>query len=413
MKKYLVLLLGVAMLFTVAACGRDDDEEQEHSQGVTDTTIYIGNTAVTSGGAGFVGQPFIAAMEAYLNMINEDGGVFGRDIELVHRDDGFDGDQGEINTWRLIDEDEVFALVGHFGTPTVSTTIDDLNEHGILRVYYGTGTTTVRNANATSATERTSFPVQPLYEVEGELMVKRAIATLGAERIGLFETTNDDVGREIRAGMERAATEHGVELVVYQEVGFDFNTPATALVAADVDVIIVGGNQFMVPGAILALDEAGNEAPVMVSYVAADASVVAQVAAVLDNFDVYANAWVNLFDEHDDFSDEYQLFRDTMATVQDGAYVENNFAVAGWIAAMIFVEGLKRMDPNEAITWENYVNAMESDLFEYGMGSPIDYRDGQRLGTQTLSLLQMRFEDEIPYLELVEPFEHIDDILAD
>lgn len=415
MKKLLIMALSMTFVVSLSACNGDvEEDETEHSQGVTEDTIYVGNTAVTSGNAGFVGQPFVAAMEAYFENVNEDGGVLGgREIEYIHRDDGFNPDEGYSNTQKLVEEDEVFALVGHFGTPTVSATEDYLNQQGILRVYYGTGSTTVRNENAELDDERTSFPVQPVYETEGRMMVRRAIDTLEAENIGLLYTVSDDVGREIQTGMLAEADQHSdVNIISQQVAGGDFSTAAQLLVDRDdLDAIVVGSSQFEATPAILALSDQGNELPVLTSYVCANQTVADQVSSVFDSFDVYANAWLETVDEDGDFSDPYQDYIDTMEGVEDGAYVSNTFGIAGWVAAMVFVEGLERMDEDEPITWLNYADAMEEDIFTYDFGNPIDYTDGKRLGTQTMALLQMGIEDEEPYLEVVEEMEHIDEVL--
>ncbi|MFW5865333.1 MAG: ABC transporter substrate-binding protein, partial [Candidatus Izemoplasmataceae bacterium] len=129
MKKVLIVFALVLSLFTLSACGGE-----ESAQGVTDSTVTVGNTAATSGDLAFVGEPFNQALEAYFDMVNEDGGVNGRTIEFKHYDDGFDAAQGLAYTQTLVEDDEVFALVGHFGTPTVGNTLDYLDGIGIPRV---------------------------------------------------------------------------------------------------------------------------------------------------------------------------------------------------------------------------------------------------------------------------------------
>ena len=114
---------------TTAPAGEGDEpvaappSATAHSQGVTDTTIRVGNTAPVSGALAGVGGPFVAGMEAYFAIVNEAGGVNGRIIEFVHHDDGFDAPTGMAMTEQLIHDDRVFALVGHFGTPTISATL--------------------------------------------------------------------------------------------------------------------------------------------------------------------------------------------------------------------------------------------------------------------------------------------------
>ncbi len=413
MKKLLLAFMLVVGLTALAACGGSEDEETEHAQGVTEDRILVGNTAVNTGDLAFVGAPFLAGMQAYFNMINENGGVLGgREIELIHYSDGFDGETGLTLTQRLVEEDEVFAMVGHFGTPTVGATDEYLSLLGVPRVYYGTGTSLVFNDNATTLGERASFPVQPVYELEGELMVARAVDQFDAERIGLLYTANEN-GNEIKAGMERLAAELGVEVVDVVVSTADMEAEALSLVNQDVDVIVLGMNQWSAISGAVALATAGNTAPVMVSYVAADTSYADLVHPVLGAFDIYANAWVDLLDESGETSQGYLTYIEEISKTHP-EYENNSFAIAGWIAAMVFVEGLMLMDEDEAITWEAYVEAMESAPLSYDLGADLDFRNGLRTGTQILSLLKMGYDAELEatYFDIVAPMEHLDDIIS-
>ncbi len=73
-------------------------EVEEYSQGVTDTTILVGNTAAVSGALAVVGVPFNDAIMAYFKMVNDAGGIGGKQIEFVTYDDGFDGATGAALT---------------------------------------------------------------------------------------------------------------------------------------------------------------------------------------------------------------------------------------------------------------------------------------------------------------------------
>ena len=111
-----------------------DDGDDIAVQGVTDTTILVGNTAATTGSFAAVGVPFNAGLEAALKAYNDAGGFEGRTIELAHYDDGFDAAQGMTYTQTLVEDDQVFALVGHFGTNRVGATLDYVKSVGIPTV---------------------------------------------------------------------------------------------------------------------------------------------------------------------------------------------------------------------------------------------------------------------------------------
>src|SRR5207237_2151269 len=86
--------------------------------GVTPNRILLGQAAVFSGPAAQLGIQMRNGVKAYLDYVNERGGVHGRKIELITLDDGYEPSRSVPNTKKLIDEHKVFALIGYVGTPT-------------------------------------------------------------------------------------------------------------------------------------------------------------------------------------------------------------------------------------------------------------------------------------------------------
>ena len=412
MKKLSVLLLMVLLVFTLSACDTDDDPVL--AQGVTDTTVTVGNSAVASGFLAFVGVPFNQGINAYFDMVNDAGGVAGRTIEFIEYDDEFVGATGVTFAEKLLMDDEVFAFVGHFGTPTVSATLSYLIDAGIPQVYYATGISALFNENATG-NERASFPVQPIYDAEGQVMVARAVGDFGASKIGVIYT-NDDAGMGISMGIRLQARTEGVTLVEAQVASdaVDMSAAAATILAGDVDIIIVAGAQIPAEVAIKALNSAGNTTDVMVSYVNAAPTFIANIADELANFDVYANAWLDLFESDGvTFSAAYDEYILEVSKI-DVALAGNPYAMAGWIAAAFFVEGLERVGEDE-LTWENYINAMEETPVQNPFGGTVDYANGSRVGTQSMSLLLAEIIEGIgddPDTYVFSPFQPLETIAS-
>lgn len=357
---------------------------EQPAQGVTATTVTVGNSAATSGGLAFVGVPFNAGIEAYFDMVNAAGGVDGRQIDFIHYDDEFLPENGVTYAEKLLEDDEVFAFVGHFGTPIVGATLDYLKDAGIPQVYYATGVSVLFNEAATG-TDKSSFPVQPIYDAEGQVMVARAVAEFSATKIGVIYT-NDDAGKGIFNGIEIQAASEGITLVSEQvaATATDMSAAALSLFSAGVDTVIVAANQVPAQIAVKALSAAGNTSPVIVSYVNASPAFIEGIAETLVNFDVYSSAWINIFDDEGALTPEYALFVAEVSKV-DAAYAANPYAMAGWIAAAFFVEGLERAE-GEVLSWANYIEAMESAPVPNPLGGFVDYADGRRVGTQSMSL---------------------------
>lgn len=404
MKKLILALMLVVAVLTLSAC-----DKTEVAQGVTDTTVTVGNAAATSGPLAFVGTPFVAGMQAYFDMVNEDGGVAGRTIEYIQYDDQFDSAQGLTYTQTLVEDDQVFALVGHFGTPTVTATQDYLEEVGIPTVYYATGASILFNPEATDGA-RASFPVQPIYDAEGEVMVARAMADLNATKIAVIYA-NDDAGRGMLNGIQKRAVELGISLASIVQVdptSDDLSTAAQSTKAANADVIIVAAGQTAAATAVNALNAAGSVAPIITSYVNADATWLAGVQGALVNMDIYASAWISIYAEDGvSFSDDYTLFAEEIGT----DYAANSFAFAGWIAGATFVEGLKAVG-EEDLTWDNFINAMESAPVELPFGVIVDYSNGLRVGTQAMAFLKASETEGVASWATEQPIETIKAILG-
>lgn len=415
MKKISLIILMMVFVFSLAAC---NDDTTEATQGVTDTTVTVGNSAVASGFLAFVGVPFNQGMNAYFDMVNDDGGVAGRTIDFIEYDDEYNGATGVTYAEKLLMDDKVFAFVGHFGTPTVSATLDYLIEAGIPQVYYATGISALFNESATG-NERASFPVQPIYDAEGQVMIARAVGDFGAEKIGVIYT-NDDAGMGMSTGIRLQARIEGVTLVEAQVAAdaVDMSAAAATILAGDVDIVIVAASQIPAEVAIKALSAAGSTDDVLVSYVNAAPTFIANISDELANFDVYASAWLDLFEADGvTTTEEYDLYV-TEITKTDAALTGNPYAMAGWIAAAFFVEGLERVGTDD-LTWDSYIDAMEETPVENPFGGTVDYADGRRAGTQSMSLLIATIipaEGDNPesyVFGAFKPLETIEDILGE
>jgi branched-chain amino acid transport system substrate-binding protein len=376
MFKKLVSVLALALVVTACA----PTVKEEVSQGVTDTEILIANCAATSGAFAPVGVPFIAGIQAYLDVINDAGGIDGRQVRFLHEDDEFDPIKGKACLTKMVEDEKVFAIVGHFGTPVVGATLEDLKEYGIPAVYFATGIGQLYSDNATGR-DRGIMPVQPIYRTEGQIMVARAVDLVDAKKIGIIYT-NDDAGKDMLWGAQKKAQELGLTLVEAQVTpgGADVSSAVTTIKEANVDFIIGGAIQATIPTIIKELAAQGNDKDVITTYVNVSQAIAATfVADAAGKFDVYGNGWVSF---EGDRAAELAKFA---AAAPD--YATNAFAMTGWIAAHFFTEGLRRLAANEeVVNWENYLDAMESAPIGNPFGGSIDYGNGLRAGTQEMNL---------------------------
>lgn len=401
MKRFLAMLTALVMVFTVVGCS-SGSESSDWAQGITDTQILVANSAATSGAFAPVGVPFNAGIEAYFKMINEEGGIQGRELVFKHVDDEFDPIKGKAALSSFVEDEKVFAIVGHFGTPVVAATLDDLKEYGIPAVYFATGIGQLYNDNA-SDEGRNIFPVQPIYKTEGMIMVARAAGDFGAKKIGVIYT-NDDAGKDLLWGAEQMAKELGVEIVTQQVAAgaTDVSSAVTTIKEANVDFIVGAAIQATIPTIIKELAAQNVGVDVITTYVNVS-PVIAQgfVNEIAGQFDVYGNGWVSFEGER---ANELARFASYTTGFED-----NVFAMTGWIAAHFFVEGLKRVDGT--ITWDKYMDALESAPIANPFGGVIDFGGGLRAGTQEMNLSKVDHDNLNGAWIEVRPLQSIDSIL--
>jgi hypothetical protein len=67
------------------------------------------------------------------------------------------------------------------------------------------------------------------------------------------------------------------------------------------------------------------------------------------------------------------------------AYFLNSYAMAGYVSANVFCQGLTRMS-GKTLTWNGYIDAMETAPVNVPMGTSVSYEDGQRVGIDALAV---------------------------
>ena len=395
-------------------------------------TITVGNTAATSGAFASVGVPFNYAQEAYFWYFEnctegyKDAAGNKYTIDFKHYDDGFVAATGVTYTEKLVEDDEVFALVGHFGANTVSATTDYIEEAGIPMVYGVCGVSDLYNA------ERNVMAVQPIYDTEGQSMVATAFAPvsaggLGATKVGVISTT-DDAGKGMLNGIQIEVAKLGKgDEVVYQTAGAadtDYATQVTALKTAGCDVVIIAANQLPFVNIANTFTTVGyDNVKILTSYVSANYAVMGGLVAtgvISATREVYAGAWLvtgsmpaetkgwNDFVEYVKVMTLYAKHNgEALITTADSTYgpyvalyfgeydwaadgvsayfLNSYYAMAGYVSANVFCQGLSRMSGKDLL-WGDYILAMEEAPINVPMGLSVNYADGQRIGVDAFAL---------------------------
>ena len=186
--------------------------------GVTAKEIKIGQTMPYSGPASAYGQ--IGRTEtAYFKMINEQGGVNGRLINLISLDDGYSPPKTVEQTRRLVEQEQVSFLFNMLGTPPCLATREYLNQKGIPQLFVATGAATFSDPEHFKWT----VGLQPNYQTESAIFGRHIVATKPKAKIAvLFQ--NDGFGKDYLIGLKAGLGEANAGMIV-KEASYETSEP--------------------------------------------------------------------------------------------------------------------------------------------------------------------------------------------
>jgi branched-chain amino acid transport system substrate-binding protein len=198
--------------------------------------IVIGQVAPFSGPQAITGKAIHAGAKLYFDAVNARGGVRGRTIRLVTRDDAQKPEESVRLTRELIAAEAPLALIGTVGTANLEALARDgvLAQQRISMVGAVSGAASVVQASGMHI-------VKASYHDEvGRLFSQ--LAGVGVKKVGLVYQ-DDGLGRDVLAGADAAARRHGIELAVRSS--YPRNTVAVEqavaeMVASKVQVVFLG-----------------------------------------------------------------------------------------------------------------------------------------------------------------------------
>ena len=442
--KLVALALLVSISLSFVACGKK--EAKLSTEVYEGDVIYVGNTAATTGGGATIGVPFNLGIEAAFAAYNAAGGFGGKTVALKHYDDEADSTKSLTLMEKLVHEDEIFAVVGNYGTYAVASNLSLLKENCVPMVYAAAGNNILFNSNATSDSDRSIFPVQPLNHTEGQILVLRAFAPafdaqgnslggLGATKVGVI-SNSDEASQAMLAGIKAEAEASSLTNIIYHNVTTDdYSAAASALQAAGCDVVIITvvGDPFV--SALTALANVNYNKTVLTSYNNANAAVfndkdskMTEVGLnIFSKMVIFAQAWLDISSTDYFFSNKntglYNAYKFLGMIQKDkdgneigvGGFTEeywsvaqniynyaaslnddkinplnmsyNSYALAGYIAGDLFCQALEEMESKGMdLTRANLVSVLESKKFKVAMADEISYQNGLRAGVESFSL---------------------------
>jgi branched-chain amino acid transport system substrate-binding protein len=342
--------------------------------GITAKEIVIGQFAAQTGPAAELGKRMQLGILAHFNAVNAAGGVHGRTLKLVSRDDGYEPDRAVAAVKGLIGEDKVFALIGSVGTPTTLAAVPAINEEKIPLIGPFTGAQGLREPF-----NRNIFHVRASYFDETERIVQH-LTTLGMKRIAVFYQ-NDSYGKAGLEGVTRALTRRNLK-------------PAA--------IATVERNSIDVAPALTELLKGSPDAIVQISAYKACAALIRQARAKAYGGQFFNVSFVGskaLADELGDagsgvtisqvvpfpYIPSAVIVREYQKRMVDAGHKDFDFSsMEGFLAARVLVEGLRRAGRNP--TRENLTTALET-LRDHDLGGfTVNYTPANHEGSRFTDL---------------------------
>src|SRR6202140_618275 len=205
---------GLALFLAVAA----SREARAEETGVSSDRILFGQAAALDGPSSALGLGMRQGILAAFAEVNAKGGVHGRKLELISRDDGYEPDRSVVQTTRLIEEDKVFALIGAVGTPTTAATVPIAKARNLPFIGPFPGAAFLRAPELNNVVN-----IRASYGAEAESWIKHLTEDLHVRSIAIFYQ-DDSFGRDGLAGVKLALEKRDRELTA--EGTFERNTKA-------------------------------------------------------------------------------------------------------------------------------------------------------------------------------------------
>ena len=208
------IFAALSVLFAVAGPVLADADEV----GVSQDAILFGQAAALEGPSSALGQGMRQGIVAAFAEVNAKGGIFGRKLKLISRDDGYDPDRSVAQTKKLIEQDKVFALIGAVGTPTSIATVPIASALNVPFIGPFTGAAFLRSPDLHNVVN-----IRASYSAEAEAWIKHLTEDLHYRQIAIFYQ-DDAFGRDGLKGVKQALARRGLELTA--EGTFERNTRA-------------------------------------------------------------------------------------------------------------------------------------------------------------------------------------------
>ena len=384
--------MALALAVTSPALG------QSKAPGVTDTEVVVGLSMPLSGVAAAWSNTGVA-MEAWAKHLNEQGGVHGRKVKVLMKDDGYNPGRAVANIQEM--QNDVFMNVGMLGSAILNAAKDKVAEAKLLTINpFGNPAIWAKQPKDKL---RYVFVNYTDYYDEGDFLVNFAATKLDAKKIAVFHQ-NDEYGKGGLEGVNRGLKGLGgkatlATAVSYELTDRELGTHALKLKDSGADTVILYPTITHGANVIKEMAKAGYRPKLLASFPLGDYLIMYRLLGELwegAHFTVLSGAAVA-----GDPAGKKVL--DILTKQEPKLVGKENTALAGAAAMILAMEGLNRAGKN--LTRDSYVEAMEGvkGFTAQGLTPPITFGPNRRHGLNALRLLKAVKAADNSYVEVVPP----------
>lgn len=317
-----------------------DDCDYEPTVGITETEIKIGSSFPQAGLYAAFAE-ISKGWKAYFDYVNDQGGINGKKITVVTKNDDYETSKTKTNVQELIDNEKVFALFNLVGTPNNLNIRSDVNEACVPNLFAATGSQLLGNPDKYPWT----IGSIPSYASEAATFAEYLKQNKSDAKVGILRQ-NDDFGEGYVDAFKKAIEGSNIKVVAeetYQPGESNVTSQITKLNAAGADALLLAVTTLTCPNAMTAVKGIQGWDPV--TYVSATcASKVligaAGEAAVGVLTSVYLKDPLNPKWADDAGVKEYKEIGAKYGLTDKD--FENGVVEYGWVAGQMLVETLKK-----------------------------------------------------------------------
>lgn len=362
----------------VASCGIRTAAAAE--TGITDTEIKLGTTGPYSGPVSSAAI-YSETQVAYFRMVNDQGGINGRKVNLISLDNAFSPPKALEQTRKLVESDEVFAIAGSLGSAPALAVQRYLNARRVPNIFITSG---IEKFN-----DPKNFPwivpFYPIYFEQGRVFAQYVLEQKPSAKIAI-QFSNDDLGRDFVKGVRSGLGERAATMIV-KELSHELSEPTidgqiVELQATGADVFVqITQSKFAAQGIRKAA--AMNWRPLYIIIGNASSTATTLIPAGLENcIGLVTARWErDVTNPIEQENAEVKKFLEFLKKYQPRVSIENTSAVMGYNNAFMIEHVLRAC--GDTLTRENLLKQATSlrgvvpPLFVDGIevfNSSTDYR---------------------------------------